>query len=364
MNDKKKVFVIMPFQGEFLEMYEMLKIKFHDDYEFTNAGDEGNQQNIMSDIIAPIYDSDIVIADLSGLNPNVMYELGIAHSFNKKTIIITKDELSSLPFDLKQYRAKNYSVHFKKFAELIEYLNINMNGAVNESVSYSNPVKDFMALHKLEDKNHFVDSPSKLEEQIDKGFLDFVADIEENIEALSNDIQQMTDEMENMSNGISESTEKIERVNQTGGTGVSSFMRKETKKAAKFVDTFAVELRNHNKTIEELWDKIEIDTLGLLENQFAKHDDNKQSLVDFMTSLMEMEKSIYESNDSVEELKTSMQDTLGIERNMNQAIRFCVEDLNTYIENTQRMAVSIDKIINKSKFIVGDIRSEFDSKYK
>lgn len=359
MNDKKKVFVIMPFQDEFLEMYEMLKMEFHDDYEFTNAGDEGNQQNIMSDIIAPIYDSDIVIADLSSLNPNVMYELGIAHTFNKKTIIITKDELSSLPFDLKQYRAKNYSVHFKKFAELIEYLNINMDGAINGSVSYSNPVKDFMALHKLEEKKHFTDSPLKLEDDTDKGFLDFIADIEENIEALSTDIQQMTDEMENMTNGISESTEKIERVNKTGGTGVSSFIRKETKKAAKFVDTFAFKLKNHNKTMEELWDKIEIDTLGLLENQFATHEDNKQSLIEFLTSLLEMKEPIYKSNESVEELKASMQGNLGIERNMNQAIRFCIEDLSTYIGNTQRMAASIDKIINKSKFIVGDIKAEF-----
>lgn len=65
MNDKKKVFIIMPFQDEFLEMYEMLKIKFLDTYEFSNSGDEGNQQNIMIDIIEPIYKADIVIADLS-----------------------------------------------------------------------------------------------------------------------------------------------------------------------------------------------------------------------------------------------------------------------------------------------------------
>ena len=80
----------------------------------------------MRDIIEPIYKADVVIADLTGLNPNVMYELGIAHTFNKKTIIITKDDLSKLPFDLKQYRAKDYSIHFKKFAELIEYLKVNM----------------------------------------------------------------------------------------------------------------------------------------------------------------------------------------------------------------------------------------------
>ncbi len=90
----------------------MLKSKFSEDFEFTNAGDEGNQQNILMDIIQPIYESDIVIADLTGLNPNVMYELGLAHSFNKKTIVITKDDLSQLPFDLKQYRAKDYDTHF------------------------------------------------------------------------------------------------------------------------------------------------------------------------------------------------------------------------------------------------------------
>ena len=86
--EKKKVFVIMPFQDQFFEVYEMLKMQFADSFEFTNAADEGNQQNILKDIVQPIYEADVVIADLTGLNPNVMYELGLAHSFNKKTITI------------------------------------------------------------------------------------------------------------------------------------------------------------------------------------------------------------------------------------------------------------------------------------
>lgn len=120
--NKPKVFVIMPFTDDFFESYEMIKEHFSENFEFSHAGDEDNQQNILADIILPIYSADIVLADLTGLNPNVMYELGIAHSFNKKTIMITRDELSSLPFDLKQYRAKDYSTHFKKFYELIIYL--------------------------------------------------------------------------------------------------------------------------------------------------------------------------------------------------------------------------------------------------
>ena len=81
---KSKVFVIMPFEEQFFEVYEMLKIKLGADFEFSHAGEEGNQQNILSDIIRPIYEADVVLADLTGLNANVMYELGIHIHLTKK----------------------------------------------------------------------------------------------------------------------------------------------------------------------------------------------------------------------------------------------------------------------------------------
>ena len=355
MDNKKRVFVIMPFQEEFFEMYEMLKMEFSDNYEFINAGDEGNQQNILRDIIEPIYQSDIIIADLTGLNPNVMYELGIAHTFNKKTIIITKDDLAQLPFDLKQYRAKDYSTHFKRFAELIDYLKVNMDGAINGTVLYSNPVKDFMALTGIDNGNRFCDPPLDLEDNTDKGFLDFLAEIEEKADSLAKDIQTMTKEMEDMSSGVSKSTNEIKRVQKIGGSGVASFARKESKKAAKYISDFAIKLRAHNQTIELLWDKVENNTLGLLENQYAAQDNNRQSLINYLISLKEMKKAIIKSNTSVEELKVSVNGNIGIERFMNQAIRFLIEDLSTYIDNTQRIAISIDKIIAKSQFVVGNI---------
>ena len=90
--------------------------------------------------------------------------------------------------------------------------------------------------------------------------------------------------------------------------------------------------------MEKLWNTVEISTLSLLETQFAAHAHNKQSLVDFFISINWNEKTIDESNESIEELKDSIENNLGIERNMNQSIRFCIEDLNTYIENTQRIS--------------------------
>lgn len=354
---KYKVFVIMPFEDEFFEVYEMLKMEFEDKYEFTNAGEEGNQQNILKDIIQPIFEADIVIADLTGTNANVMYELGLAHAFNKKTIVITKDFMSALPFDLKQYRAKDYSTHFKKFAELVEYLKVNLGGAINGDVSYSNPVKDFLTLEKIEGKNWFDEKPLiTLEDNTEKGFLDFLADIEENTNNLTKNIEEMTNDMADMSDGVVKSTSEIERVNKNGGSGTANFVRNATKKAAKCIDIFSSKLRERNKKIFLLWNEIEKNTLGLLENKFSVTKDNKTNLIEYLKSLYGMKNAIEGSNNSVVGLKESLKNNIGIERSMNQAIKFVEEDLNTYLTNTNIMCLSIDKILEKSKFIVGEIQ--------
>ena len=354
--DKKKIFMIMPFNDEFFEVYEMLKMRFSDTFEFSNAGEEGNQQNILKDIIQPLYEADIVIADLTKLNANVMYELGLAHSFNKKTIVITQDDMSQLPFDLKQYRAKDYSTHFKKFAELVDYLEINLKGAIDGSVSYSNPVKDFLNLQGVGNVNWFAEKEEiVLEDDSDKGFLDFLADIEANTEKLTEDINAMSQDMTEMNTGTTKCTSEIERVGKNGGSGTTSFVRKQTKKIASYVETFAQKLKCHNSTIDTLWNEIEKNTLGLFENKFAANENNREHLVSFLKSLSGMKEAASESKSSIGKLIESMENNLGIERSMNQAIRFVKEDLMTYQDITDRMCSSIDKIIDKSRFVVGSI---------
>lgn len=356
--EKKKVFVIMPFNDEFFEVYEMIKMEFSESFEFSNAGDEGNQQNILKDIVQPIYESDVVIADLTGLNPNVMYELGLAHSFNKKTIIITQDELSKLPFDLKQYRAKDYSTHFKKFAELIAYLRVNLNGVIDGSVLYSNPVKDFLTTCGIEDAGWFRKEEIVLENDSDKGFIDFLADIETSVEKLSADITEMNSDMREMTAGTDESTKEIERVKKTGGSGTASFVRKQTKKVAGYIEVFAEKLKGHNTTISQLWNEIEKNTLGLLENSFASKAENKEPLVNYLKGLFGMKKAATSSSSSISTLISSMENSIGLERSLNQAIRFVKEDLLTYQDVTDRMCTSIDKILTKAKFVVGEVDYE------
>lgn len=356
--EKKKVFVIMPFKDEFFEVYEMLKLQFSESFEFSNAGDEGNQQNILKDIVQPIYEADVIIADLTGLNPNVMYELGLAHSFNKKTIIISQDELNKLPFDLKQYRAKDYSTHFRKFAELIEYLKTNLNGVLDNSVVFSNPVNDFLTIEGIHSCNWFEKGETVLNDDSDKGFIDFLADIETNTEKLSAELLSMTSEMNEMTAGTNDAAKEIDRVKKTGGSGTASFVRKQSKKVAAHIDVFAKKLKDHNETISQLWDAIENSILGLVENRFAAKEENKEPLIRFFKGLFDLKKTNIANKSSISGLIESMNNNIGIERSMNQAIRFVEEDLSTYQDVIERMCASIDKILAKARFVVGDVDYE------
>lgn len=117
MGDKPKVFFIMPFENDFFDLYNEFKSRFGETFDFSHAGDLDNQQNIIKDIVVGIAEADIIIADLTGLNPNVFYELGIAHTMDKKTIIITQN-IDDLPFDIRSYRANQYSLKFNKIRAL------------------------------------------------------------------------------------------------------------------------------------------------------------------------------------------------------------------------------------------------------
>ncbi len=62
-------------------------------------GDESIETGMITDhLITEILESDLIVADLSFLNPNVFYELGIAHTAEKPVIHIASHE-TKLPFD-------------------------------------------------------------------------------------------------------------------------------------------------------------------------------------------------------------------------------------------------------------------------
>jgi hypothetical protein len=74
-----------------------------DRYRIDRADKEQKAGQITAQIMLSLDRADLIVADLSGLNPNALYELGIAHALGRRVIHVTND-FAMLPFDLKDAR--------------------------------------------------------------------------------------------------------------------------------------------------------------------------------------------------------------------------------------------------------------------
>lgn len=117
-EDKTKTcFVVMPIadmedyeSGHFTRVYNHLIKPACINAGFTpiRADDVASSNYIIIDILKKIIESDMVICDLSGRNPNVMYELGIRQAFNLPTVLI-KDMKTNRIFDIQGLRHADYN---------------------------------------------------------------------------------------------------------------------------------------------------------------------------------------------------------------------------------------------------------------
>ena len=103
-------FVIMPFVESLHYFY--LALKYHIERSFPGIlCERADEQVLTVPILDKIQDyilrADIVIADLSGRNANVFYELGMAHTHGKSVILITSDDASP-PSDVRHFEYITY----------------------------------------------------------------------------------------------------------------------------------------------------------------------------------------------------------------------------------------------------------------
>ena len=144
-SEKPQAFVLMPFDEELDWAYDRLISPAFEDggYVVVRADDIDSQQNILKDIVTAIVESDLIVADLTGANPNVYYELGLAHALGKQVILLSQD-VSAAPFDLRSYRIVEYGDRFDRFERARERLTELAHGVSREEVTFGNPVSDFV----------------------------------------------------------------------------------------------------------------------------------------------------------------------------------------------------------------------------
>ena len=108
---KDKCFVIMPFDKELNKVYGNIKAQLEEEgYHCVRADEVAGSTSIMGKILNQMLSSQFVIADITNANPNVFYELGVAHSYkDASNVIIIKEETKECPFDITHLSYITYS---------------------------------------------------------------------------------------------------------------------------------------------------------------------------------------------------------------------------------------------------------------
>jgi prophage DNA circulation protein len=122
--------------------------------------------SITHQIIFLLYNTDLVIADLTGSNANVAYELAIRHAFNKVSIHLV-DKADAIPFDLKDERTVEFDLNdIDSIEECKDEIRKYIRTISSGKVKYSSPVFRTLgvAAATAEEKEGFLE---KIADQID-----------------------------------------------------------------------------------------------------------------------------------------------------------------------------------------------------
>jgi hypothetical protein len=103
--------VIMPLAPAFDGVYKsVVEAASQTGFECTRADEVRQTAPVMQSVSAMIRRAELIVADITGSNANVLYELGEAHATGKNTILMCQSEPSkmNIPFDLRHLRCIAY----------------------------------------------------------------------------------------------------------------------------------------------------------------------------------------------------------------------------------------------------------------
>lgn len=117
-----------PFGGWFDEYYESVFAPAVEEAGLRSrrADDMWRPSAIVHDIWRLINESAVLLADLTDRNPNVFYELGLAHALGKP-VVLTAQDIADVPFDLRALRVIEYETRSPSWAQ-------TLRGAITESL--------------------------------------------------------------------------------------------------------------------------------------------------------------------------------------------------------------------------------------
>lgn len=99
--------------------------------------------SIIADVVEAVASAFLVVAEMTGQNANVFYELGVRHALSKRTILLSQ-AVDDIPFDLRDCRTITYSFTPRGAKHLEDSLRATVAEVIASPDHSDNPVQAFL----------------------------------------------------------------------------------------------------------------------------------------------------------------------------------------------------------------------------
>lgn len=371
MNNKLNklyAFVLMPFDKEFDAVYtDLIKPAFEAaGYNVKRADDIVSHQNILKDIVRSIAEADLVIADLTSLNANVFYELGIAHALQKPVVIIAQS-IEEVPFDLASYRVILYSTHFKETSKLTEKLKVRGEKAKAGKLEFSNPISDFLdpdffkqkIYTEISTEKEKVSETSIEEEEIEeKGIWDFVYLSEKSMRKLKDCAIRIAEAMEEIGEKMRRRTQEAQKIQSSSVPGAASKMYKLTKASAYDMNLYAKKIEEEQPKLHSAWNEYVENTAGFIQVANIKTIKDKKAIINYNNTIKGLKEVNNKSLEGIRKYRKVVENLKGISSDVNRASKRIIYVLDLLINDfvsadsyCTKIISLLDEKLEKSKNI-------------
>ena len=347
MSDKPSAFLLMPFEEEFNPIHEsFLKPALEDaGFEVHRADDIESQQNILRDVLERIVKSDLIVADLTSGNPNVFYELGLAHAFSKPVILVTQS-IEEVPFDLTLYRLLEYNTHFAEIEKAKEQLTAYAKSFLRGELRFGSPVTDFLQGDVKATRATDTVQHDTVDED-ERGFIDHLIDINDGYNRIATIIEGVTSAQQEMTQSVETASEEFTRIKANKNTSSPAAARKVARRLAERIARFNSELKQANDEYYSIVQKTENSLEFVVSFQLEQADLTDPGVQDQLSPMRELRSKAINARDAYLKLARTMVETPRIERRLNREVARGSDEIRVMARNFDKTIASVSRALEK-----------------
>lgn len=363
MTEKPVAFVIMPFDAELNEVYSAFIVPTLEEvgYVVRRADDLYSQRNILRDVVESISNSDLIVADLTGLNANVFYELGVAHGLQKSVILLTQN-INELPFDLQSYRVIIYDTHFARIARATEALKQTGLRAIRGEIEFGSPVSDFASTQG----RHMSRSPSapnssseEEEDEEEPGWLDYRVTLEDGFAELTKILENFSEITFSHGEKTEQYTERIARASAAQGADRASSIKYIANEYARELGQYGEKLSDANDRYERVARDTQDSIEFIISHGEVSSEEDLRNLVEFVEILQGVEGAASGAMSSFLGMRKAVQSMHGVEKSMTRSARVVGREIDRFIGNIEKTVASVQRGIEIGRKKIEEIGDRF-----